>query len=153
MSNAILYVITVLVWGSTWFAIEFQLGEVAPEVSLVYRYLGAAACLFGWCLWRGQRLRFEAKAHTWFVLLGALLSLGLAVPLGMIAALRPYSWLDYGVNLFSFAGLSVPSFWLSHLRRHAVVPDLRSDPGVPAQYSHVYWLPQYVENLSRIPTH
>ena len=73
MSNAILYLITVLVWGSTWFAIEFQLGEVAPEVSLVYRYLGAAACLFGWCLWRGQRLRFEARAHIWFVLLGALL--------------------------------------------------------------------------------
>lgn len=44
-----------------------------------------------------------------------LLSLGLAIPLGMIAALRPYSWLDYGVNLFSFAGLSVPSFWLSLL--------------------------------------
>ena len=35
MSNAILYIITVLVWGSTWFAIEFQLGEIAPEVSLV----------------------------------------------------------------------------------------------------------------------
>ena len=73
MSNAILYVITVLVWGSTWFAIEFQLGEVAPEVSLVYRYLSAAVCLFGWCWWRGQRLRFEWRAHVWFVLLGALL--------------------------------------------------------------------------------
>ena len=73
MSNAFLYVITVLVWGSTWFAIEFQLGEVAPEVSLVYRYLVAAACLFGWCLWRGKSLRFDARAHGWFVLLGALL--------------------------------------------------------------------------------
>lgn len=30
MSNALLYAITVLVWGSTWFAIEFQLGVVAP---------------------------------------------------------------------------------------------------------------------------
>ena len=73
MSNAILYVITVLVWGSTWFAIEFQLGEITPEVSLVYRYLAAAACLFGWCLWRRKSLRFDPKAHVWFVLLGALL--------------------------------------------------------------------------------
>lgn len=73
MNNALLYVITVLVWGSTWFAIEFQLGEVAPEVSLVYRYLVAAACLFGWCLWRGKSLSFDARSHGWFVLLGALL--------------------------------------------------------------------------------
>ncbi len=73
MSNAFLYIVTVLVWGSTWFAIEFQLGEVAPEVSLVYRYLGAAACLFGWCWWRGRRLRFSLKSHVWFALLGALL--------------------------------------------------------------------------------
>ena len=38
MNNTTLYALTVLIWGSTWFAIEFQLGTVAPEVSLVYRY-------------------------------------------------------------------------------------------------------------------
>ena len=37
MSNLMLYVIAVLVWGSTWFAIEFQLGTVEPAVSIVYR--------------------------------------------------------------------------------------------------------------------
>ena len=42
MSNLALYLITVLVWGSTWFAIEFQLGIVEPEVSVVYRYAGAS---------------------------------------------------------------------------------------------------------------
>ena len=31
MSNLALYLISVLVWGSTWFAIEFQLGLVEPE--------------------------------------------------------------------------------------------------------------------------
>ena len=46
MSNSALYVITVLIWGSTWFAIEFQLGTVAPEVSIVYRYALAAFLLF-----------------------------------------------------------------------------------------------------------
>ena len=34
MSNPVLYVITVLVWGSTWLAIEYQLGVVPPEVSI-----------------------------------------------------------------------------------------------------------------------
>jgi hypothetical protein len=47
MSNPTLYALTVLIWGSTFFAIEFQLGVVAPEVSLVYRYSAAALLLFG----------------------------------------------------------------------------------------------------------
>jgi drug/metabolite transporter (DMT)-like permease len=73
MSNAILYVITVLVWGSTWFAIEFQLGVVTPEVSIVYRYAGASFLLFGWCRIRGLKLAFGWRQHGWFFLLGLLL--------------------------------------------------------------------------------
>jgi len=39
-------------------------------------------------------------------------SICIAVPLGVIAASRPRSIFDYGVNLFAFAGISVPQFWL-----------------------------------------
>ena len=42
-----------------------------------------------------------------------LLSLLIAVPAGMAAAARPYSALDYGINLTAFAGISVPPFWLA----------------------------------------
>ncbi len=70
MSNTLLYVITVLIWGSTWFAIEFQLGSVAPEVSVVYRYAISAILLFAWCRARRLDLRFERQAHLWFALLG-----------------------------------------------------------------------------------
>ena len=73
MSNTLLYVVTVLIWGSTWFAIEFQLGTVAPEVSVVYRYVAASLLLFGWAWLRGLKLRFQLKDHVWFVLLGVLL--------------------------------------------------------------------------------
>jgi drug/metabolite transporter (DMT)-like permease len=73
MSNSLLYVITVLVWGSTWFAIEFQLGVVAPEVSIVYRYAGASILLFAWSRFRGLKLAFGLRQHGWFVLLGLLL--------------------------------------------------------------------------------
>ena len=73
MPNWVLYVITVLVWGSTWFAIEHQLGVVSPEVSIFYRYLGAAAILFSWCLLRGLNLKFDRRAHSRFMLLGLLL--------------------------------------------------------------------------------
>jgi len=47
--------------------------------------------------------------------LSFLLALALALPAGILAALRPRSWLDYGLNLFAFAGISVPSFWLALL--------------------------------------
>ena len=73
MSNAALYVVTVLVWGSTWLAIEFQLGIVAPEVSIVYRYAGASLLLFAWSRIRGLRLAFGLLQHARFLLLGMLL--------------------------------------------------------------------------------
>ncbi len=43
------------------------------------------------------------------------LALLIALPAGILAALRPRTWLDYGLNLFAFAGISVPSFWLALL--------------------------------------
>jgi drug/metabolite transporter (DMT)-like permease len=70
MSNLALYLITVLVWGSTWFAIEFQLGAVEPEVSIVYRYAAASLLLFGWSRYRKLNLSFGIRQHGWFVLLG-----------------------------------------------------------------------------------
>ena len=73
MSNAFLYIVTVLIWGSTWLAIEFQLGVVEPEVSIVYRYAIASAVLFIWCKIRRLSLAFNVKDHIFFVLLGLLL--------------------------------------------------------------------------------
>ena len=70
MSNAMLYAATVLIWGSTFFAIEYQLGVVEPEVSIFYRYATASLILFGWSALLGRKLRFELRAHVWFVLLG-----------------------------------------------------------------------------------
>jgi len=73
VSNLALYVITVLIWGSTWFAIEFQLGTVAPEVSIVYRYVAASLLLFVWARFRGLNLAFGLRQHGWFLLLGLFL--------------------------------------------------------------------------------
>ncbi|MCH9006026.1 MAG: EamA family transporter [Proteobacteria bacterium] len=73
MNNTVLYGLTVLIWGSTWFAIEFQLGAIAPEVSLVYRYGAASLLLFAWSRFRGLQLRFALRDHAWFFLLGLLL--------------------------------------------------------------------------------
>ena len=73
MNNTLLYVVTVLLCVTTFFAIEFQLGTVAPEVSIVYRYAGASMLLFAWSRYRGLNIRFRLQDHARFVLLGVLL--------------------------------------------------------------------------------
>ena len=69
----LLFVAPSLIWGTTWYAIKFQLGVVAPEASVGYRFALAAALLFGWCLLRGTSLTFDRRTHAAFALLGALL--------------------------------------------------------------------------------
>jgi drug/metabolite transporter (DMT)-like permease len=73
MYNATLYLITVLIWGSTWLAIKFQLGVVAPELSIAYRFGLAASILIIFSLVRRLPLRFDIKSHGFFVLQGLLL--------------------------------------------------------------------------------
>ena len=73
MSNRFLYLVTVLIWGSTWLAIEYQLGVVAPEVSIVYRYAFASCVLFIYCFYKKLSVVFNLKSHLWFALLGAFL--------------------------------------------------------------------------------
>lgn len=46
-------------------------------------------------------------------LLSLVISLLIAIPLGVLSALKPGSRLDTTVNLFSFGGISIPSFWLA----------------------------------------
>lgn len=41
-----LYLLTVLIWGTTWIALKLQLGEVAIAASIVYRFALAAVVLF-----------------------------------------------------------------------------------------------------------
>lgn len=40
-----------------------------------------------------------------------LLSLLIALPLGVITACRQYSWFDYVLNFLAFVGISLPVFW------------------------------------------
>ena len=73
MSNSGLYLVTVLIWGSTWLAIEYQLGVVEPEVSIFYRYVAASLVLFIYCKYKQLNLLFNLKSHLWFALLGTCL--------------------------------------------------------------------------------
>ena len=65
-----------------------------PVLDVLPAFLGRTAILMG----------------TSFVL-----SVAIAIPTGIWAATRPYSRADYVINLLSFAGISVPPFWLALL--------------------------------------
>ena len=73
MNNVLLYLATVAIWGSSWLAITWQLGRVAPEVSIFYRMAASSALLIGWCLARRLPLRFSLEQHLWMALQGVLL--------------------------------------------------------------------------------
>ena len=73
MSNLGLYVISVLIWGSTWLAIKFQLGNVAPAVSVAVRFAIAAALLLIYAARRRMPLRYGAAGHGWLALQGLLM--------------------------------------------------------------------------------
>ena len=73
MSPGLLYSGTVLIWGSTWLAIRFQLGVVSPEISLVYRFGIASLLLLVWCRVRGIPPPTGWRNHSSLILLGACL--------------------------------------------------------------------------------
>ena len=71
---------------------------------------------FGTSMWTGApiseeiRLRFALSLQL--AIMATLVAVMLAIPLGVLAALKQDTWVDYAVRVFSIAGLAMPSFWL-----------------------------------------
>ena len=71
---------------------------------------------FGTSMWTGSpiwdeiKLRFALSLQV--AVMATLIAVLLALPLGVLAALRQDTWVDYAVRLFSIGGLAMPSFWL-----------------------------------------
>lgn len=66
----ILFTIPSLIWGSTWYAIKFQLGVVDPLLSVAYRFLLAGILFITFCLITGRSLKFSPREHFLIALLG-----------------------------------------------------------------------------------
>ena len=54
MTSVWLYLTTVLIWGTTWIALKWQIGAVPIPWSIAYRFWLAAAVLMAWLAWRRQ---------------------------------------------------------------------------------------------------
>lgn len=68
-----LFAACVLTWGTTWYAITFQIGHTAPEVGVALRFALAGTVVLAWCVGRGMQLRFTLREHALLVLQGTFL--------------------------------------------------------------------------------
>ena len=73
INTLFLFLITSLIWGSTWYAIQFQLDSVSPLWSIVYRFSIASFLLIAFCIIRKHTLKFELKSHIGMATQGLLL--------------------------------------------------------------------------------
>jgi peptide/nickel transport system permease protein len=74
---------------------------------------------FGTSLWTGQpvigELLIRLPLSLELALLASMVSVLIAIPLGMLAAIRQDTWIDYVVRVVSIGGLAIPSFWVGIL--------------------------------------
>ncbi|PSJ46489.1 EamA family transporter [Zobellella endophytica] len=68
--NIVLYSLTVLIWGTTWIAITFQLGEVPVPQSVFYRFALAALVLLLVLRLTGRLRRIGLQDHLFCALQG-----------------------------------------------------------------------------------
>jgi peptide/nickel transport system permease protein len=77
---------------------------------------GLARLDLGYSMWTGRPISHEIGIRLplslQVAIMATLVAIVLAIPLGTVAALRQDTWIDYGVRVFSIAGLATPSFWL-----------------------------------------
>ena len=74
---------------------------------------------FGKSLWTGRPVVEEVLIRLPLSLelafLATMVSVLIAIPLGMLAAVRQDTWVDYVVRVVSIGGLAIPSFWVGIL--------------------------------------
>jgi peptide/nickel transport system permease protein len=80
---------------------------------------GLARFDFGVSMWTGGSIGEEIKLRfalsLQLALMASTIATLLAIPLGILAAVKQDTWVDYAVRVFSIAGLAMPSFWLGIL--------------------------------------
>ena len=97
-------------------AMRQQLGLDQPLVVQFGSWLwGVLRFDFGTSLWTGrpviEEVLIRLPLSLELAVLATLVSVLIAIPLGMLAAVRQDTWVDYVVRVVSIGGLAIPSFW------------------------------------------
>jgi peptide/nickel transport system permease protein len=118
-----------------------QLGLDQPIPVQYARWLwGVVRGDFGTSIWTkrsiGDELKTRFPVSLELGLYAMLVSVALAIPVGVLAAIRQDTWIDYVLRTFSIIFLSVPGFWLATLV--VVLPSLwwQKSPLLPWAYFH-----------------
>ncbi len=93
------------------------LGLDKPMVEQFVSWMGSLAHLdFGQSLWTGNSIMDEVWVRLPLTLelavIASALAVVIAIPLGIVAAVKQDTWIDYTIRIFSVGGLAMPSFWI-----------------------------------------
>ena len=70
----------------------------------------------GKSMWTGQpvvhEIQVRFKLSLQLAIMTTLVAVIIALPLGILSAVKQNTWIDYVVRAFSIAGIGIPSFWL-----------------------------------------
>ena len=93
------------------------LGLDKPMVAQFFDWMGSLAHLdFGQSLWTGNSIIDEVWVRLPLTLelavVASALAVVIAIPLGVVAAVKQDTWIDYAIRIFSVGGLAMPSFWI-----------------------------------------
>jgi peptide/nickel transport system permease protein len=97
-----------------------KLGLDQPMWKQFTTWMGGLARLdFGLSMWTGapitQEIKLRFALSLQLAIMASTTAVLLAIPLGILAAIKQDTWIDYSVRVFSIAGLAMPSFWLGIL--------------------------------------
>ena len=111
--NLSLYLLTVLIWGTTWIALKLQLGTVAIPLSIAYRFALAALVLFAILLLSRRLQRVDRRGQLLCMAQGLCLfcvnfmcfyTASQWIPSGLIAVIFSTSTLWNALNARLFMG-------------------------------------------------
>jgi len=97
-----------------------KLGLDKPLWKQFTAWMGGLAHLdFGLSMWTSAPIADEIKLRfalsLQLAIMASTIATCLAIPLGILAAIKQDTWIDYAVRVFTIAGLATPSFWLGTL--------------------------------------
>jgi drug/metabolite transporter (DMT)-like permease len=67
---AIPFLVTALIWGSTWYVIRGQIADVPAQWAVAYRFALAAPAMFALALLTGKSVRMPRRAHGLALVMG-----------------------------------------------------------------------------------
>ena len=111
------------------------LGLDQPMWAQFVDWMSAAARLdFGVSLWTNhsviEEIGIRLPLSIELAFIATIFAVTIAVPLGVLAAVKQDTWVDYVIRVFSIGGLAMPSFWIGILMILALIVFIRWAPPV-----------------------